>query len=350
MYSVEILDRKVSHDQPVFIIAEAGVNHNGSLEMAKQLAYEAKNAGADCVKFQTFKASRVVTRSANKASYQLRVTDPDESQIDMLQKLELSKNDHEKLFNYCQSLGIIFMSTPYNEEDVDFLDDLGVCAFKLASISCVEPSFLKYVAKKNKPVILSTGMASLADVDSAVSAFKEVSDNGLILLQCTTNYPSQPDDANLLAIKTMQESFKLLVGYSDHMQNNIGCIASVVMGACVIEKHFTLDKSLAGPDHSCSANLAEFSSLVKSVRMTEKMLGNGIKTPAPIEIINAKGMRRSIVVKKSVKMGEIFSTETLTLKRPADGVHPRYYEEIIGKKASKNIGADTILQMSDVEW
>ena len=347
---IKISEKCVSDSKPVFIIAEAGVNHNGSIELAKKLVYEAKKSGADCVKFQTFKASRVVTKSADKALYQLKVTDPDESQIEMLRKLELSSEAHKELIDYCQELDIVFLSTPYNEEDVDFLDDLGVTAFKLASISCIETSFLRYVAKKNKPVILSTGMASLADVDLAVSVFREVGNNNLILLQCTTNYPSQPEDANLLAIKTMKESFKLLVGYSDHMQNDIGCVISVAMGACVIEKHFTLDKTLPGPDHSCSATPSEFSALVRDIRVAENIIGDGIKIPSPVEVINAAGMRRSLVAKKAIKKGQIFTSENVTLKRPASGISPQYYDQVIEKIASQDIDIDMVLQMSDIEW
>ena len=215
--SIQISGNIISSGHPIFIIAEAGVNHNGDINLAKQLIIEAKKAGADCIKFQTFKAERVASIQAPKAKYQLQTTNPDETQVDMLKKLELSAENHKILFEFATKEGIIFMSTPYNKEDVDYLDDLGVPAFKLASISCVEPSFLRYVAKKNKPVVLSTGMTELSDVKLAVEIFRKAGNKNLALLQCTTNYPSLPEDANLLAIKTMVNELKTIVGYSDHM-------------------------------------------------------------------------------------------------------------------------------------
>ena len=346
---VTIGDTKIGHGQPVFIIAEAGVNHNGDLGQAKQLVIEAKRCGADCVKFQTFKAERVVTADAPKANYQLKTTDPDESQIEMLKKLELPLDSYEELISYCRQEDILFLSTPYNVEDADFLDKLGVPAFKLPSICAAEPAFVRYVAEKGKPVILATGMATLGEVEEAVTAFEETGNNQLILLQCTTNYPSRLEDANLLAMKTMCDAFNVMVGYSDHTQDDTACILSVALGARVIEKHFTLDKDLPGPDQSTSANPVEFARLVKNIRNAEKALGSARKEPCEIQKKNALGMRRSIVARQNINKGVGVTSEMLTFKRPATGIRSLFVEEIIGKRALGDIIVNAMIRWSDLE-
>src|SRR6201993_1882215 len=267
-------------NKSVYIIAEAGVNHNGSIDMAFQLIDKAKEIGADCVKFQTFKAEQIVTASSPKANYQLKVTDAQESQYDMLKKLELQKEDFKKLKNYCEKKGIDFMSTPYNFEDADLLNDIGVDTFKIASGQIAELPFLKYVAAFKKRMIVSTGMADMHEVEAAVHAMHETGNKNIVILQCNTDYPSKIEDTNLLAMITMRDKLQVHVGYSCHVPNNYACFAAVALGAEVIEKHFTLDKKLPGPDHSSSLEPKEFLELIEGVRNIEKCLGDGIKKPS----------------------------------------------------------------------
>ncbi|OGN79775.1 MAG: N-acetylneuraminate synthase [Chloroflexi bacterium GWC2_49_37] len=348
MNSVLISDKSIGQNKPVFIIAEAGVNHNGSLKMAKELVAKAKEAGADCIKFQTFKAERVVTRNAPKAEYQLKTTSPAESQLQMLQKLELSFAEYEEIIKFCHQKDIIFMSTPYSQEDVDFLVGLNVPAFKIASGQLVEPSFLAYVAHRSLPILLSTGMATLDEVGAAVKVILNTGNKNLVLLQCSTNYPTLPEDANLRAMTTMRDAFCLNVGYSDHTQSHMACIASVAMGASVVEKHFTLDKSLPGPDHSSSASPEELCVLVKEIREVQKMLGNGVKVPTVAEKKNMSGMRRSIVAKESIKAGTLISSEMLTFKRPATGISPTQIDVVVGAFAKVDIVEDSIITWGDI--
>lgn len=339
---------RIGSQEPVFIIAEVGVNHNGDLELAKRLIREAAQCGADCVKFQTFKAERVVLRNAPKAHYQLKTTSVDESQLDMLKSLEMSMDAYVEIIKCCEEEGVLFISTPYNVEDVDFLDELGVAAYKLASIHAAEPWFARYVATKGKPVILSTGMATMSEIDATVRAIKETGNNDLILLQCTTNYPSRIEDSNLLAMKTMQEAFKVVAGYSDHTDDDTACIVSVALGAKVIEKHFTLDKSLPGPDQTTSANPAEFLRLVKNIRNAELSLGRSVKEPCEIEKINEKGMRRSIVAKCNIGKGVEITDDMIALKRPSSGISPMYLDEIIGRKTLNTISGDDLITWADI--
>ena len=289
----------------VYIIAEAGVNHNGSIDMAYQLIDKAKEIGADCVKFQTFKAEQIVTASSPKANYQLKVTDAQESQYDMLKKLELQKEDFKKLKDYCEKKGIDFMSTPYNFEDADLLNDIGVSVFKIASGQVAELPFLKYVAAFKKKMIVSTGMASMQEVHDAVNAMHTSGNKDIVILQCNTDYPSKPEDTNLLAMLTMRDELKVKVGYSCHVPTNYACYAAVALGAEMIEKHFTLDKKLPGPDHSCSLEPNEFKELIEGIRTVEKSLGSGIKTPSESEQKNTYGMRRSLVAKADIKAGTV---------------------------------------------
>jgi N,N'-diacetyllegionaminate synthase len=346
---IEINNYKIGKNEPVFIIAEVGVNHNGDLDLAKKLIKEAARCGADCVKFQTFKAEKLVLEDAPKANYQLQTTSKNETQLEMLKKLEMSIDKYSEIIKYCENEGVLFISTPYNIEDVDFLEDLGVAAFKLASMHAAEPWFARYVAKKNKPIFLSTGMSTLSEIDTTVRSIKETGNDKLILLQCTTNYPSKIEDTNLLAMNTMSETFNLMAGYSDHTEDDTACIASVALGAKVIEKHFTLDKSLPGPDHTTSATPIEFMNLVKNIRNTEKSLGSSVKQPCDIEKINMKGMRRSIVVKNDIDKGIKITDDMITLKRPSSGISPMYLDEIIGKKTTNKVFKDQILKWHDIE-
>ena len=345
---ISIEGHLIGYGQPIFIIAEIGVNHNGDVNFAKKMICKAAECGADCVKFQTFKAKDVVTKDAPKAHYQLETTPSDESQIAMLKKLEMPFDAYPDLIKCCSDNGVVFMSTPYNPEDVDMLDDLGVPVFKLASIHAAEPLFAGYTAKKGKPIILSTGMATLAEVDESVAAIRKAGNNDIILLQCTTNYPSRYEDANLLSMQTMKSAFKTIVGYSDHTVDDTACIVSVGLGAKVIEKHFTLDKTLPGPDQSTSASPAEFKRLVENIRKAEQIMGSGIKVPCDIEKQNAVGMRRSIVAKVNIPIGTVLEASMFAFKRPATGISPKYLEQLLGKTAQKNIIVDSLAKWSDI--
>ena len=345
---ITVENYKIGKGQPVFIIAEVGVNHNGDLELAKELIREAAKCGADSVKFQTFKAERVVLDSAPKAHYQLKTTSKDESQLNMLKSLEMPPEAYKEIIDCCRDNGVVFISTPYNAEDVDFLNELGVASYKLASIHAVEPWLANYTAKKGKPIFLSTGMATLGEVDEVVRAIRNTGNHDLILLQCTTNYPSRLDDANLLAMQTMQNALRVIVGYSDHTTDDTACIVSVALGAAVIEKHFTLNKSLPGPDHSTSAEPEEFSRLVKNIRNAELALGSPIKEPCDVEQKNAHGMRRSIVAKCHIRKGEVISEDMLTFKRPASGLSPTFMDAVLGQTAVADIAPDTALQWAHI--
>ena len=334
---------------PVFIIAEAGVNHNGNLEMAKNLVTEAKKAGADCIKFQTFKAERVVSNDAPKANYQNLTTDPKETQLEMLKKCELKYEYHPILKKMCEDLGILFLSTPYNIEDAEFLESINVQAYKLASIHLAEPYFIKKVAMYKKPIILSTGMGSMREIEIAVKTLKNVSNNNFCLLQCTTNYPSIHMDVNLNAMVSIQNKFKSIIGYSDHTTDDISSIVSVGLGAKIIEKHFSLDKTLSGPDHTSSLNPIELHNFVKNIRNAEKVLGSFKKEPCPVELENMKGMRRSIFTKKHIKLGEPINYNSLTFKRPAKGISAGSIDKLIGKKAVKEIKKDTLLEFGMIK-
>ena len=324
----------------VYIIAEAGVNHNGSLELALQLADQAKAIGADCVKYQTFKAEQIVTSSSPKAQYQLKVTNVQESQLEMLRKLELQKEDFVKIKLHCKKIGIEFMSTPYNPEDADLLNDIGVNAFKIASGQMVETPFLKYVAKFGKQMIVSSGMCDMKEVKQGIEAIRSVGNENIILLQCNTDYPSKIEDTNLRAMLTMRDELMVRVGYSDHVPNNYACFAAVAMGAEMIEKHFTLDNSLPGPDHSSSLEPDAFRDLIAGIRNIEAAMGNGIKTPSDSERKNIYGMRRSLVARENLKAGIIIQESHLGFKRPAKGILPRDIEQVIGKKLLTDITKD----------
>ena len=332
-----------------YIIAEAGVNHNGSVEIALELIKKAKEIGADCVKFQTFKTEEIVTLSAPKANYQLKVTDKDETQFQMLKKLELSQDSFKLLKDECDKIGIDFMSTPYSIRDLELLDGIGVGAFKIASGQLTEHYFLKKIAKKNKPIILSTGMGTLKEVSKAVKIIKKINSD-ITVLHCTTNYPSLIEDSNINAMLTIKEFCNVRVGYSDHVIDNYACYAAVSLGAEIIEKHFTLDKQMEGPDHSCSLNPLEFKTLINGIRSIEKSLGNGVKKPTLAEEKNIYGMRRGIVAIKKIRKGDLFSIENLGVKRPLVGMLPSEIENLFGKVASMDIENDEPIFKENIEW
>lgn len=330
------------------IIAEAGVNHGGSLDVAKELAKSAADAGADAVKIQTFRAERVASTDAPKAAYQLKTTDAKESQLKMLQDLVFPEEHYAALMTYCEELGIEFLSTPYNEEDVDFLVSLGVKRLKLASISIAEPHFIRYAAASGLPLVLSAGMATMGEIEAAVNVAKEAGCPDLVVLQCTTNYPSAIEDANLRAMISIRDGLQIRVGYSDHTETNTACIAAVALGADTIEKHLTLDRTAVGPDHSCSCDPDEFASLVAVIRETEAALGSSVKAPTTAERENMEGMRRSLVARRNLAAGEILEEKDLTLRRPATGLRPGLIGELVGRAVVRDIEEGEFLAWEDV--
>lgn len=321
-----------------YIIAEIGVNHNGSLELAKLLIDKAREAGADAVKFQTFSAENLVRPDAKKADYQTKKTSANESQHEMLKKLELSFNDFIELKKYAETREIDFLSSPFEIESARFLKTLNLKIFKIPSGEVTNYPLLREIGSYGVKVFLSTGMCSLSDIEQAIDVLIEAGTrrDEITLLHCNSEYPSPYNDVNLRAMITLREAFKVNVGYSDHTLGIEVPIAAVALGATVIEKHFTLDKNLPGPDHIASLDPEEFQLLVRAIRNVEKSLGDGIKKPSPSEIRNIKIVRKSIVAKRYIRKGEVFSEDNLTTLRPADGICPMRWKEIIGKVAKRN--------------
>lgn len=334
---------KIGIDCPVFIIAEAGVNHNGDLELAKQLISKAKECGADCIKFQTFRADKIVTPDAPKAKYQQVNTGVVESQFDMLKKLEMPSSWYPVLIEECRRAGLVFLSTPYDLSDIEFLERFDVPAYKVASALAVEPFFLERLARTGKPILLSTGMCSLAEVVEAVQTLRNAGNDQIVVLQCTTNYPSFSEDCNLRAMQRMGQGLDVLVGYSDHTQGCIAATLSVGLGACVVERHFSLDKMLPGPDHSSSSDPEELALLVNMIREAEKILGSEHKSPCKAELSNREAMRRSIVAACDIKSGTVLDEKHIAFKRPAKGLSPKHYQHVLGRKASSDILKDSFI-------
>ncbi len=341
---MEIAGRKIGGDEPIFIIAEAGVNHNGSLDLAKKLIDSAAGAKADAVKFQTFKAEDVVSPHAPKAEYQKHTTDASESQLEMIKKLELSIQDHRELIAYARYKKIIFLSTPFDERSVDLLIELGVPLIKIGSGEITNHPFLRYISKKGIPIILSTGMSTLEEVAETVSVIKNAGCKSLTLLHCTSNYPARVDDCNLAAMKTMANELNLPVGYSDHTLGIAIPIAAAALGACVIEKHFTLDKNLMGPDHKASLEPDELKEMVKSIRVVERALGSPVKAPVEAELEVRDVARRSIVAKVDISKGTAITMDMLAFKRPGTGLSPKNASLVIGKTAKRIIYKDDMIK------
>lgn len=329
----------------VFIIAEAGVNHNGSIELAKQLIEKGAEAGVDAVKFQSFKASKLVTVNAEKADYQIANTgNNDENQYDMIKKLELDYDKHQELMDYANSKNVMFLSSAFDLESIDLLVDLDLSVFKIPSGEITNLPYLRKIALTKKPVILSTGMATLGEIEEALEVLKNNGTTDVTILHCNTEYPTPMSDVNLTAMNTMKDAFKVKVGYSDHTLGIEVPIAAVALGAVVIEKHFTLDKTMEGPDHKASLEPDELKQMVKSIRNIEKALGTGVKTPTDSERKNKPIARKSIVAKAPISIGEIFSEENLEIKRPGTGISPMLWDEIIGSKATKDYQADELIE------
>lgn len=353
-----------------YIIAEAGVNHNGSLDMAKQLVEVAAEAGADAVKFQTFKADNLVSRSAPKAEYQSRTTDAEESQHEMIRKLELDEHAHETLIEHCQVCGIAFLSTPFDIESVDLLTGrFNLPCIKIPSGDITNAPLLLKIAQTQKPVILSTGMSTLGEIEDAlgvlafgylgkgtpsIAAFRVAycSAEGqatlhdkVTLLHCTTEYPAPIMDVNLYVLDTLKSTFGLPVGYSDHTEGITVPIAAVARGAVVIEKHFTLDRALPGPDHKASLEPDELKQMVEAIRVVEQALGSGLKHPTPSELKNMNVARKSLVAAYAIKVDEQFSAENLAVKRPGNGLSPMQYWELLKRKAGRDFSIDEAISL-----
>ncbi|MHB8155167.1 MAG: N-acetylneuraminate synthase [Candidatus Omnitrophota bacterium] len=330
-----------------FIIAEAGVNHNGSILIAKKMIDMAISFGADAVKFQTFKAELVVTKYAQKASYQKKETDIFESQFDMLKKLELSVAAHKMLMRYCKKKRIMFMSTPFDFESIDILSGLGLRIFKIPSGELTNLPYLKKVGGLKKKIIISTGMSTMREVRNAldvlISAGTKRQD--ITVLHCNTEYPTPMKDANLKAMVAIQKVLKVNVGYSDHTLGTDAAIAAVALGAQVIEKHFTLGRDMSGPDHKASLEPDEFCRMVKGIRNVELALGSGIKYPSDSESKNIWIARKSIVASKDIHKGERFSAANITVKRPGIGINPMKWNEVLGRIAKRNFGSDELIKI-----
>ncbi|MDI6452392.1 N-acetylneuraminate synthase [Peloplasma aerotolerans] len=329
----------------VFIIAEAGVNHNGSIELAKKLVDAAKAAGADCVKFQTYISENIVSKNALKAEYQKTNLFFDETQHDMLKKLELPYKDFLELKNYCKIKQIEFMSTAFDLDSIDFLQSIGMNRWKIPSGDITNLPYLIKIAEIGKPVIISTGMSTMNDIENAVKVLKDNGTKNLIVLHCTTEYPTPFEDVNLIAMLTIKDVFEVEVGYSDHTKGIEVPIAAVALGAKVIEKHFTLDRNMEGPDHKASLEPNELKSMIEAIRNIELSLGDGKKLPAESEKKNMSVARKSIIAKKSIKKGEFFNEQNLTVKRPGDGISPMKWFEVIGKIAPRDFDEDELIEL-----
>lgn len=327
----------------VYIIAEAGVNHNGSFELACKMVDAAKDAGVDCIKFQTFKSKNLVSQHAQKADYQKKTTGSD-SQLSMLQKLELSYDEFVALKDYCNQVGICFLSTPFDFESIDFLNSIDLPFWKVPSGEVNNYPYLVALAKTGKPVVMSTGMCEMNEISEAIDVLRANGTKDITLLHCNTEYPTPFSDVNLLAMETLRTSFGLPVGYSDHTKGIEVPIAAVAMGATVIEKHFTLDRNMEGPDHKASLEPQELKELVRSVRNIEMALGSADKKPSDSERKNIAIARKSIVAKCSIKAGEVLTPENITVKRPGSGISPMRWNEVIGTVATKDYEEDDLIE------
>ncbi len=346
---ISIGSATVGAGHPCFVIAEAGVNHNGSLDAALKLVDAAADAGACSVKFQTFEAIKLVTKHAQKADYQKQNTGNNDTQLEMLQQLELSHDQHRELVAHCQRRGILFLSTPFDEESADFLNDLGVCAFKIPSGEVTNLSFLRHVAQFGKPMIVSTGMCRLSEVETAVETLEAAGCQQFVLLHCVSNYPADPRDVNLKAMDTLAAAFQVPVGYSDHTLGLEASLAAVARGACVIEKHFTLDRTLPGPDHAASLEPHELKQLVSGMRIIEQCLsGTGRKAPVASEVSTAAVARRSLVAATDLPEGTILDETHIAVKRPGTGLPPSMRPHLLKRRLRRSVSAGSLLTLDDI--
>lgn len=343
--TLSIGSRLMGANQPCFIIAEAGVNHNGDIELARRLIDAAVVAGVDAVKFQTFKAEQLVTADAPKAAYQQRTTDQNESQFDMLKQLELGFDSFRELYAYCQSKNMLFLSTPFDEDSADFLETLGMAAFKTPSGEITNLPYLTHIARKGRPMIVSTGMAYLGEVETAVQTIRAAGNPDLALLHCVSSYPANPADVNLRAMSTLSSAFGVPIGFSDHTLGLEIPLAAVALGASIIEKHFTLDHTLPGPDQAASLEPDQLTALVQGIRNVEAALGHGRKEPAVSEANTAAAARRSLVAARTLPAGTVLTEEDLAIKRPGTGLPPALRRHLVGRSTRVTIPHGTVLSL-----
>ena len=335
------------NNKDIFIIAEAGVNHNGDLQTAIEMIKVAKNSGADAIKFQTFNAKSLATKKAIQADYQVKNSGIKESQFDMLKRLELKREHHQQIKDYCDKNEIIFMSSPFDVESVIFLDQIKMNIFKIPSGEITNKPILQCIAKLNKPTILSTGMSNDDEIKNAIEVFvdNKFDLQNLTLLHATTDYPANPVETNMLCIKTMKEKFNLRVGYSDHTESDLCSTIALSLGASVFEKHFTLDKKMPGPDHKASLEPKELKNYIENIHETNTILGNGIKAPSETEAKNIEIVRKSIVAKTVINIGDKFNSNNITTKRPGNGISPMEIEMVLGKTAKKKFEVDDLIEI-----
>jgi len=342
--------RRIGPGEPCYVIAEAGVNHNGNVASAHALVDRAAEAGADAVKFQAFVTDELVTPGALKASYQVATTG-EGAQVAMLRSLELSEAEHAALKAHCEDAGVDYLCTPYEATSADMLERLGVAAYKVASTDATNLPFLRRLAGKGRPVLLSTGMCDLAEVEAALAALEAGGPPpGVAVLHCTSDYPAPVEQANLRVLHTLSQAFGRPVGFSDHTAGVGLSPVAVALGACVIEKHFTLDRAQVGPDHRASLEPAELTELVRRVRDVERALGDGVKRVAPAERANKLRMQKSLVARRRITTGQTLRPEDLTAKRPATGLTPSWLERIVGRCAAREVAADEVLTLDAVDW
>lgn len=345
MNVINLADKTIGESAKCFIIAEAGVNHNGDMALATQLIDVAVDAKADAIKFQTFKAERLVTFDAPKAEYQKVSVGTDESQFEMLRRLELSYTDHQHLFEYCKNKGILLLSTPFDEKSADLLEELGIEAFKIPSGEITNIPYIEHISRKQKPLIVSTGMSNLAEVEAAVDTIVQTNNDSFALLHCVSNYPAIPSDTNLRAMDTLRYAFDAPVGYSDHTMGVEISIAAVARGAAVIEKHFTLDRNMEGPDHRASLEPHELKSMVTAIRNVEVALGTGRKVAVQNELDTRNVARKSLVAANSLAAGTVLTESMIVAKRPGTGIAPSMKPLLIGRTIKQSISAGALFDL-----
>lgn len=331
----------------VYIIAEAGVNHNGDMEIAKQLISVAADAGVDAVKFQTFNSKKLVSRFAEKAEYQKASTKKSETQLEMLEKLELSREDHFMLMDYCKAKNVSFLSSPFDLDSIEFLHQIGIDLFKIPSGEITNLPFLRKIGSYGMKVLLSTGMSNMSEIKDALDVLVKAGTDlkDIVVLHCNTEYPTPMLDVNLLSMNQISRELGVKIGYSDHTNGIEVAIAATALGATVIEKHFTLDKQMEGPDHKASLDPVELTEMVRSIRNIEMALGDKIKKPSPSELKNIEIARKSIVAQKDIQAGEVFTEENLTVKRPGTGINPMMWDNVVGKKAVRSFKEDEVIEL-----
>ncbi len=329
----------------ILIIAEAGVNHNGDMGIAAEMINTARECGADIIKFQTARPELMVSRHAEKADYQKHAAKAGEKQYDMLKRLMLSYDQYEELRQCCREAGIIFLSTPFDLESIDFLDRMDMPFFKIPSGEITDLPYLEKIGRTRKPVVLSTGMSTLREIGEAMKVLRDNDSSDITLLHCTTEYPAPFSEVNLKAMNTMKERFGVPVGYSDHTRGIETAIAAAALGAVVIEKHFTLDRSMAGPDHKASLEPRELEAMIRSIRNVEQALGSGEKEPTPAEEKNRTAARKSILAKRNIRKGEMLTEDNLIAKRPGNGISPMLWHEVLGKSAKRDFMEDELIEL-----